>query len=199
MTYRNRARGRSERRRAHKAKLFEQAVAKEVAKKPPRVEVRREPARPPRTRELSGLAGGPPMDLYELGEAPKHRIVQVPILPADWPRFSMLSPLDRGFPEHSPNMRHLRFQAQAWECKAEGTIVRWWTWESLDGRYKPQKWNALHRTRAHAEQARRTMTEVIGACESPPEYLAQPRWGLGELATWLKMLIEDLEEALGEP
>jgi hypothetical protein len=198
MTYRARASGRRARRQAHKETLIQQ----QAARRPPRVVYQTiyEPARPPHAKEERDGEGNR-MFLYEVGDRPRHRVIEVPIAP----RGSAAAMIQLQ-PDPERFVRRVQLQAEEWGFSQDSTRVRWWSWKPVGDGVTAEKVHAMSRCLAYAERAKQTIDGLyrISADDDAMASLARSiyygeKWTLRELVNWLKVVVEDVEQLRGMP
>jgi hypothetical protein len=214
MSYKDRTRGRKGRLQARK----EAAIQAVAAKRPPRViyETKYEPARPPIAQTFSGREPGEKAALFELGKAPENRVIEVPVVPTgveyEALRFVVNSNEPIRYPRTLPHVRTVRMQAEEWGCAVDNTRIRWWSWKPVGEDVTPEKANVMGRCMAYAHRVQTLMRELMHTDAQHDaatqleqheafarSYVYGGRWGLQQLADWLKVVIEDVEQLRGMP
>lgn len=176
--------------------------------------IRYEPARPPVENWLGDKRGDGFQFTYnrsleacphcDESTKPLHRVVQVPIAHRMNPR---LLELDT---RPDTQLWTVLFQATQFALDVTEpwgtTRIGWWGWQPVEEALRPEVRSGLRRAAAFAERAWGAMEQVFGIrrTDTPTDdafrrLQTYGRWGMYELAEWLKVVIEDVEQNLGKP
>lgn len=176
--------------RARPRELHERAIVEAVAKRPPRVEVRRVPAMAPIEQPLPNAG----WHVIDLNKRPEHRSVVAPIIAPNVLRLQ----------SDNRSILYELFQAKEYRLdvktspgdldKCSGTRVRWWTFEPTREALKPDVRHGLNRARSYAARVEFALDD-IARFFSPAWMLASFR----DLREWVAVVREDIDQALGDP
>ena len=209
MTYRAKASGRSARRKAHKEAEFKKAVRFEAALHP-KVETRYEPARPPietwlpLTRDerfarvdVKALMNPDHRQVITLNERPKHRVMAVPVLPDPFEAAT----INPDVLATTMVRRAEEFQAMEYGYSMGRTHVRWWGWQPRREELQRAELRNVRRAIAYAERVRMFLRDLHGVVGTGNlERLDYPGYfGMREIAEWIVVVLEDLEQIQGLP
>lgn len=177
----------SEVRRRWAKEKREREIRAEADKRPPRVEVRHVPARPPIETPLPHMKPGETWKLVELNKRPEHRTIAV-YLPLDY----MHELREMGVPSVDVE----RFQAMEYRLDLRvpggGTRVRWWGWQPVSEEHKRVVNRNLGRAAAMAVRVRELLSD-------PQLFFWDVNRNFAEMKDWATTALEDIEQAMGKP
>jgi hypothetical protein len=172
--------------REAKQEAWEQSVKSEAAKRPPRVEIKYVPARPPvapaetRFDERFGY-----VDVVELNKRPEHRVIEFPVRP---PMSALRISADPRISEAL--FRTEQFQVTQYGLCVDATQFVWWGYMPVREALKPEVSYGLRRAAAYAERIRWALDgHMVHMYPSEEKHFRE----------WVNTVIEDCEQNLGVP